>query len=256
MTPFLMMYRLHPDPDKAGEFLEWLSHTDLLVKLETSLPMAAAVLALEERHGPGAGAEFAASRLTPEAAGWRQKYPDMFKVAEVLRDHTVDKKRPGWNDYHGVRFGILGKREDAKALSDATKHNNPRGDTAHWLISEFLRKFDPDGAFKAIMTELGWFKEFAASRLTIKSLGVTPLGRLLVLLGTMAGFAGWSRLAIYLILAIGGPWLWDYHFYGVRPLTPTPFFSHLWHLPWYFFLIWFVGVLGIKNEPPYKEPIQ
>jgi hypothetical protein len=91
-------------------------------------------------------------------------------------------------------------------------------------------------------TGTGTGPEFAASRLT--------------LLGAVAGLANWGRLAIYLIFAVGGSWLWDYHFYGMRPPAPTTFSHYAWHFPWYFFLIWFVGVLGIKNKPPCKESTQ
>jgi hypothetical protein len=116
---FIQNYGANPEPDKVPDFFKWMLETGGLEERRSELPMAAAVIALAERH----------SDLAPK---WKASFPGLFQfVVEVCV--KADQDRAGWNDYYMCRWFILRDDDTVREIVRRTQRDGDIGATASWM---------------------------------------------------------------------------------------------------------------------------
>jgi hypothetical protein len=136
---FIQNYGEIPAQDAVPAFLNWLGQSGMLHDERTELPMAAAALSLAERHPDRMDA-------------WGKDFNDLFKESKrVLLRCAPD--RPGWNDFHMVRWFVLRQDETVQELVKRASTEGTVGQSCSWMLTSVGRQ---NPSFAAALRRVGW----------------------------------------------------------------------------------------------------
>lgn len=136
---FIQNYGATPQPDQVPELFAWMLDAGVLEDRSTELPMAAAVLALADRHNE-------------RRDKWEAEYPQVFQSAIAVCLRT-GPERAGWNDYYMCRWFVLRDDISVQEIVRRTQQDGDIGATATWMVSSVSNQITE---FKLALDRVGY----------------------------------------------------------------------------------------------------